>query len=375
MTKILFDSQCFDMQRIGGVSRSFAEIISRLPMFGMESVVAVKGTDNVYLKPLLQREQTGLECLSRLTFRLKHASWWRLHSWRTINQAYSQRLLERGGFDLLHATFFNPYFLPLLNGKPFVLTIHDMIPETYPQLFPDHVGECRDKRLLAQKASAIVAVSEYTKERVVELLGVDEQKVTVVYHGSEPVLPNYDFGNNDLGDYLLYVGDRRDYKNFQPFVEAALPVLRLHPSLRIVCTGMKFTAQETLFFRRLGVEDRLLHAFAASDGILSCLYHHALAFVYPSMAEGFGIPILEAWRAGCPVLLNRASCFPEIASDAAVWFSMQDGNLTQKLEEMVTLGGTARRLLVQKGYERLTLYSWEKSAAELSGLYKRILEK
>ena len=363
------------MQRIGGVSRSFAEIISRLPKFGTTPVVAVKGTDNVYLKHLFRSEETGLPPLSRLAVRLKQASWWRFHSWRTVNQTYSRSVLERGDFDLLHATFFDPYFLPLLNGKPFVLTIHDMIPETYPELFPDHVSECRDKKILAQKASAIVAVSEYTKMRIVELLGIDEQKVTVVYHGSDSPQSGHDYGPNNFGDYILYVGDRRDYKNFQPFVEASLPVLLRHPSLRIVCTGMQFTNQEDLFFRKLGIEGRLVHAFAASDSVLAGLYHHALAFVYPSMAEGFGIPILEAWRAGCPVALNRASCFPEIAGDAAVWFSMQDGSLTQKLEELVTLSQSNRACLVEKGYERLKLYSWEKSASELAALYKKILEK
>lgn len=363
------------MQRIGGVSRSFAEIISRLPKFDAMPVVAVKGTDNVYLNQLLRSEETGLSPISRLAVRLKQASWWRFHSWRTINLAYSRNVLERGDFDLLHATFFNPYFLPLLNGKPFVLTIHDMIPETYPQLFPDHVAECRDKKLLAQKASAIVAVSEYTKKRIVELLGIDEQKVAVVYHGADSPQPAHDYGPNEFGDYLLYVGDRRDYKNFQPFVEASLPVLLRHPSLRIVCAGMRFTNQETLFFRKLGIEGRMVHGFAASDSVLSNLYHHALAFVYPSMVEGFGIPILEAWRAGCPIALNRASCFPEIAGEAAVWFSMQDGSLTQKLEELVTLSQSSRARLVEKGYERLKLYSWEETASELAALYKRILEK
>ena len=101
------------------------------------------------------------------------------------------------------------------------------------------------------------------------------------------------------------------------------------------------------------------------------LYHYALAFVYPSSYEGFGIPILEAYKADCPVMLNRSSCFPEIAGDAAVYFKMDDvgSDFEEQFETLYHLNSNERNQLLVKQRERLSLYSWEKSAQKLSEVY------
>nr|WP_255204232.1 glycosyltransferase [Bacteroides caecimuris] len=99
-----------------------------------------------------------------------------------------------------------------------------------------------------------------------------------------------------------------------------------------------------------------------------------LYFVYPSLYEGFGMPILEAFAYGCPVLLNNKSCFPEIAGDAAVYFLLDDqgSDLVEKMKMAFSWSNEERESIIQLGYERLNLYSWKKSAEQLKDLYVSI---
>ena len=107
------------------------------------------------------------------------------------------------------------------------------------------------------------------------------------------------------------------------------------------------------------------------------LYHHAKCFVYPSEYEGFGIPILEAYQADSPVLLNNASCFPEIAGDAAIYFNMDsnNSNLAEQIEYLLSMSTEERRILLTKQKERLTRFSWEKSAKQLADVYQSVINE
>ena len=281
--------------------------------------------------------------------------------------------MKQGNFDVFHPTFFDPYFLPYLNGKPFVLTVHDMIPELFPS--SSNNIQVKVKPLLCQKAAHIVAVSERTKQDLMRLLHVPEDKISVIYHGA----PNY----NDCaslkplldGQYILYVGQRRDsYKNFLPMLKSLAPVLQHHQAIKIVCTGPDFTKVERLFLEKVGLCNKVCHLHV-TDQELQNLYAHALCFIYPSVYEGFGIPILEAYRANCPVLLNEASCFPEIAQEAAVYFHLDDhsSDLDQVMAGFLRMTDRERETLLERQRERLSCFSWQKSAQKLTDLYHSLV--
>lgn len=132
--------------------------------------------------------------------------------------------------------------------------------------------------------------------------------------------------------------------------------------------------KEQSLIKRLGVKDRiiLLHP---SDMELTNLYAHALCFIYPSIYEGFGIPILEAYRCHCPVLLNYKSCFPEIAQDAAIYFHLDDNqsDLEQVMENFLAMPDDARNQFVEKQNLRLKAFSWEVSAKKLEEVYYGVI--
>ena len=379
--RILFDHQIFTLQTHGGISRCFVELYKHLPK-EVEARISLHESDNAYVKDMEGVRPKGYKydhfMCTRHFLGKGHLHLWldkfRKHKYYPdYNRNYSIELLKSGDFDVFHPTYFNDYFLPYLNGKPFVLTIHDMIPELYPQYFKRDDFQIRMKRKLAPLASAIVAVSETTKRDVVRLLDVPEEKVHVVCHGCS--FPKVE-GAKPLidGNYILYVGYRFEYKNFELFFRYVVPVLERHEELSVVCTGCPFNDHELQMMEQYGMQNRIIYYWVPTDEDFYALYHYAVCFVFPSEYEGFGIPILEAYQAECPVLLNRASCFPEIAGDAAIYFNMDTkcSNLADQIELLLSMTAGEREQLLMKQRERLALYSWNKSAEKLARIYSTL---
>lgn len=384
--RVLYDYQAFQMQKYGGVSRCFMELYHHLPQ-DIHAEIGVRESDNVYIrgmegvKPIgyqydkfiCKRHFYGKGHLHKLYDRLTHGGYY-----PDCNHNYSVQLLQEGNYDVFHPTYFSDFFLPYLNGKPFVLTIHDMIPERYPQYFRNDDFQIVMKKKLAPMAAAVIVVSKNTKEDVIELLNISEEKVHVIYHGSS--FPNVDGVNVSISHgnpYILYVGERQYYKNFDLFVQNIVPFLKNRQEVNVVCTGKPFREDERQLFSEKGMQDRFIHYWVSSDEEFFALYHNALCFVYTSEYEGFGIPILEAYQADCPVLLNRTSCFPEIAGDAAIYFEMHTGksDIIEKLETIFSFSEEQRESLLSKQRERLSRYSWTKSANQLADIYRRIANK
>jgi glycosyltransferase involved in cell wall biosynthesis len=298
-----------------------------------------------------------------------------VHTSKKENRKFCINLLKQGNFDVFHPTFFDPYFLPYLQNRPFVLTIHDLI---CLRIMP-HVDnlQCKENLYyLANKAAHIVAVSQHTKQDIIELLNIPSECISVIYHGApdvdiamvrqQPRLINT--------PYLLYVGARNvAYKNFIPFIKQTAGFLHTHPKIHVVCTGLPFTQDEYHLFVSLGIEKQMIHVFASSQELYN-LYNNAEVFIFPSSYEGFGIPILEAFACECPVLLNHASCLPEIASNAALYFHMpQEIDYQFVLNQFWEHRTENRQDLIRKGREQLQRYSWATSALQLSTIYKRII--
>ena len=382
--KVLYDLQAFDMQTHGGVSRCFAELYSHRPAF-VDAHISVKETDNVYLQELgfppkgtlyknfLCDKDTKLKhFLFKLKYNIKYGKFSRLDKRPLINLFETESVLKKGDFDIFHPTFFDDYFLPFLGKKPFVITVHDMIPE----IFSIDKHQVEQKLAIIPKATHIIAVSERTKQDLVRIMHVPEEKVSVIYHGSdeEPYTPSTTAPIAE--EYILFVGTRYEYKNFKAFCKSCVGILKRHPQLKIVCTGVPFSPEEIQFFESLGIKERMVHKFVQTSQELLDLYHYAFTFVYPSKYEGFGIPILEAYKADCPVMLNRASCFPEIAGDAAVFFDFnsEKSDFEEQFETLYRLTGDERGELIQRQRERMKLYSWSKSAAQLADVYKDVLK-
>lgn len=381
--KILYDYQAFYMQKFGGVSNCFVKLIENLPD-GYDYDIALLESDNIHLKESCLNVIFERCKLSEENFILKKKFKGRDFLFRNFtsifpkqtslgrNRLCSIESLIKGDFDIFHPTFFHPYFLSYLQGKPFVLTVHDMIPELF---FGSNDIQRRYKPILCEKASHIITVSEKTKNDLIEILNVPKEKISVVYHGGPKIKYNPEIPQIIGGRYILYVGERsKSYKCFFPMVKSLTPVLKRHEDICIVCTGNPFTKEEISILKKIGMSDRVLYK-QVSDEEMQSLYTHALCFVYPSIYEGFGIPILEAYANNCPVLLNDTSCFPEIARDAAFYFHLDESgsSLEECMEQFLKISAMERLVLLNKQTQRLQYFSWKRSAEKLAGIYDKVL--
>jgi glycosyltransferase involved in cell wall biosynthesis len=205
---------------------------------------------------------------------------------------------------------------------------------------------------------------------------VDESKIHVIHHGdsfsgsaARPML------HADLPDkYILFVGLRGGYKNFAFFVESIAELFSHGKDLNLVCIGGgAFTPAESALFGRLGISKRV-RQHSASDEALAGYYRQAALFVFPSLYEGFGIPILEAFGTGCPMAVSRSSSLPEVAGDAVVYFDPRDSQSILSAVKALLHDQELRERMKRLGSERLKLFDWATAALKTREVYRGILE-
>ena len=389
--KILYDYQIFTKQNYGGVSRYFYELMDNLRAHKIDIEIPINYSKNIYIKEadFLSRPLKGYteykdfllglrpkgkakiyKLLQKLNF-IKNAE--------TANQKISIERLKKQNFDIFHPTYYDSYFLKYIGKKPFVLTIYDMIHETYPELFSADNKIARQKKILAQKADKIIAISENTKKDIIKFIGINEDKIQVIHLGSSINRQENNLKiNTDLlkklpEKYILFVGNRASYKNFDNFSKALIPLFKINKKLNAVCAGGgEFSDKEINFFKTFNITDKF-RQYSVNDSDMTLLYKNALVFVFPSLYEGFGLPILEAFNCGCPVAASNRSSLPEIAGNAAAYFNPEDiSSITDAINNIIADDGTKEKMK-KNGFEQLKKFSWEKTAEKTLDVYNSIL--
>jgi glycosyltransferase involved in cell wall biosynthesis len=370
--RVLYDNHIFNMQRYGGISRYVSELIagiSQLPNVQVE--FPVRYTHNSYL--LSDRERYGVKPLPR-----KGAPFRGFITSRRMRANYEafRHTASGGEFEIYHPTYHDRHVLESLPDRPFVLTIHDMIHEVFPELFSDADEVIDAKRQLARKAARIIAGSENTKRDIIRHLGVSEERIRVVYYAESVGGAAKDRKPDIPEKYLLFVGNRGLYKNFRLFAEAIVPLLSEDRDLHLVAAGAApFNEDELRYLDDLGIRRQVNHVLFHTDGQLAELYRGALCFAFPSRYEGFGIPTLEAFACDCPVLLAEAGSLPEVAGDAAVYFDPERAESISEATRRVLADESLRAELIRKGRERLEAFSWQKVCDQTVDVYRHALRQ
>lgn len=365
---IAFDgSRAFTAQKTGTENYSFKllEALSRI-----DSVNQYK----VYLRPGIKITGDWPANFEFLTLNFKLL-------WTQVGLAL-QTFLKRA--DIL---FVPSHTLPLIRrpGLKTVMTVHDLGSEYLPGLHQLkqrlYLKFITDVQL--KTATKLIAVSQATKNDLKRKVGVSEDKIEVIYEGvnfSEKLLKNDDvrdilikFGI-EKDRYFLFVGTIQPRKNLTRLIYAFKGFLNVIGNHQLVLAGSKGWLSDEIFElpKQLGIERSVKFLGRVSDDELGALYQNATALTYPSLFEGFGLPILEAFYHRCPVITSNVSSMPEVAGGAAILVN------PEKTEEIIdamisiTIDNNNKQKLVKDGKERLELFSWQKTASETLALFKNI---
>ncbi|MFP4514481.1 MAG: glycosyltransferase family 4 protein [Parcubacteria group bacterium] len=304
-------------------------------------------------------------------------------------QIYKEKL------DLIHFTHFN---VPVLTKVNFIVTIHDLILTRFPTQKASLLPPLYYKiKYLAYKfvismaiarAEKIIAVSEFTKKDIEKKFKVKKDKINVIYEGvsdlvlddnvnrdsDKKLLKDYKIGDNR---YLLYVGNAYPHKNLEGLLDIFKKLKKDFPSLLLVLVG-----KNDYFYKRLKkhaesleLSDKdVIFADYVPDKDLASLYRNALAYVFPSLYEGFGLPPLEAMAYDCPVVSSNQASLPEILGDSVLYFDpYKNIDAYEKIKKIIK-NKHLRKDLIEKGKVQIAQYHWFSSAHSTYRLYLEILK-
>jgi glycosyltransferase involved in cell wall biosynthesis len=339
MNSLLFDDIIFKIQNCGGISNYWREVTLRVEKTNIFNVSRIDSSKLDRYLPTFS--QTAIF----------HSSFYRLNLYPKVKNVIT-----------IHDFIYEFGFLKTLNNIPNILQIRTAI----------------------NYADAIICVSENTKKDLFSLYPqiINHKKVYVIEHGTSFSIDKHTNTKQFLSmkffdyckpqRYILFVGKRLQYKNFQAallgFYRSSLPKL----GFSMICVGTKFLQSEEKIIEKLGLKKKVVFFDDVNEQNLGYLYKHAFALVYPSLYEGFGLPPLEAMSCGCPVIASNTSAIPEVVADSGILINPYDINtIASALEKL--LSDEIRNNYIVKGLNRAKLFSWEQTAQKYIEIYKSLI--
>ncbi len=291
---------------------------------------------------------------------------------------------NREEVELIHVPCFS---VPIFTRIPKVVTAHDLIVLRHPHLMPPGSRWYFSRWIpyTYKSADHIIAVSNTTKNELVNILGITPDKITVIHHGSNPAftrttdpheINRIRFKYHCPTDFFLMVGNFEPRKNVALAIDAFAAIADLSKQLKLVLVGKhnNYAWEMQKVVKDLRLEEQVLFPGYVPDKELSTLYSVATGFLFPSSAEGFGLPLVEAMATGCPVIASDMKVFHEIGGDALSYVDVNDvdqisGRMLKFLEDKDFSAGYSRI-----GLARSLDYDWEKAAEKTVKVYQRVLK-
>lgn len=364
---IAYDSQIFRLQRNGGISKYFVRLIENLHLIANDvSISLVAGiTQNEHLlNSKVKYYGLNFETTKRKFIYNRYYNFS-----DSYNQFIERKILSRNDVDIVHQTY-NGYELFKNKKAKTVITIHDLIYEKYPNNFEDTEDYLKRKKEAIRNADHIICVSKHTQNDFLSYYDIDKNKTSVVYHGVDKVEAD---GKRMVNEpYVLFVGKRGGYKNFEKAIKA-FSASKLVKDFKFVCFGGgHFNKHETNLISSLGLGHKILMV-SGSDSFLASLYQNAFLLLYPSIYEGFGLPVLEAMTNNCPVICSNGSSLPEVTNNAALLIDSSNIDAIIDGLNKIYENNHLRNELIKLGNENVSKFSWNKTAKETLNVYKRLI--
>lgn len=339
--KVLLDGIIFSLQQHGGISVYFRELIRAVDECDLIGVVQVNA-----LTQNLPKERNNIS-LDKVAY-------------RQFERYRDCRVPEN--FSLFHSSY---YRLPEKSDVPSVVTVHDFVYERYAHGLRRWIHRWQ-KNAAIRAAQSIICVSESTRQDLLEYVDVKQnQSVHVIHNGVSGVFRPLGIEPSST-PFVIYVGQRDGYKNFL----LALKTMAFLPDYELLCVGGGSLLRQELAGVPDSVSRRVKHVGFVCDDELNSLYNQAVCLVYPSSYEGFGIPVVEAMRAGCPVVGVACKAVMEVGGDALTISEEFDPKaLADAIHKTVS---SDRPKLIEKGLSIAQAYSWEKTHAKTLAVYRSL---
>lgn len=370
----------FCFQNTGGISRYHSDLFKGLKGKGIDTNIGIKYSNNLYLTDtnlhIEPRFNWGDHFITKHYFPGKYrlaqlvSKYKKVQSSIDYNKELTRELIRTKKVDIFHPTYYTDTYDDI-ELPPMVLTIHDMIHESFPQFF-NSLQTILGKYILAHRAQKIIAVSEYTKSEILKHYDfVQSEDIKVIYHGIT-LDNNKSIVNQTKKNYLLFVGLRDGYKNFHFLLRAFKKIQKEYKNIHLICVGPHFTNDENIYIDFLGLRDYVICKGRVSDCDLIRLYSNAMAYVSSSLSEGFGIPLLEAMKYEVPLFISDIPVYREIANNAATYFNPTiEEDCFIKFTQLIDKQNILNQL--NNASKRITLFSKEKMIENTYNLYKSIL--
>ena len=366
--RVTVDGIIYELQSSGGISRLFSEILPR--MCNLDSSLQINlFTQRDCLQALPVHAQMHNRRIPSLEDYLRPRRFWRRH-WQMLRMQTYRFLEVSKKSSIWHSTYYTD---PGKWSGPRVVTVYDMIVEKYQEQFmlPGDEEVRQRKRRAVLNADAIISISETTKRDLLSDYNIQPEIVHVTPLSHSQIftqLPEDAINNRGFRrPFLLYVGKRSHNKNFETLLNA-YSLWRNREKVGLIAVGPAWSEDENRRLTKLNIQEKVLLTQAPDDKVLCDLYNQALAFVYPSLYEGFGIPLLEAMACGCPIIASRIPSTQEVAGDCPIYFEpLEVESLLFALESVFDESEVTHR--VQAGLERVKNYSWERTARQTLDVY------
>ncbi|MBN2585283.1 glycosyltransferase family 4 protein [Patescibacteria group bacterium] len=326
--------------------------------------------------PFLKQSNVEVKTLKWVNFPLLLHAVWKPLDWPKVDKICN-------GLDLMWLPF--PRLLPLSRRCKLIITFHDLIPEIFPQFYTwqSRLWQWQmSYPYLARRAEKIIAVSESTAKDLVQIYGVDAKKIQVVYEGVDDIYfspPSLRLQRSVQKkfkidqDFIYYVGSIEPRKNL-PMVIRGLAHIKAQPKfdkMKLVISGGKSWLAESIYeeVNNLKLKKSVIFTGQVTEMEKIALLYRAKVFAFPSLYEGFGLPVIEAFATGCPVITSNVSALPEVAGGAAALIDPKEqASFNQALEKILTHASYPNNLIT-KGKLQAKKFSWAKAANQTLNVF------
>jgi len=354
---ILFDYKIFFLQKYGGISRYVIELCKKLETNNINYFIQANIHQNVFLKQFNTKKSQNFYFENYPRYSRKLISF--------LNNFYLKKKIKNSNIDIIHNTYYGNINSEKINV---VTSVYDFIHEIYSN---EYGFKKNIKKKAIYNSDFFICISENTKKDLINYYNIPEEKIGVTYLGGDHLpKPNFYFKEKP---FILYVGSRKNYKNFEILLNAFYQSDKLKKDFNIICYGdNSFDNEELDSIRKYGLSNNVKY-LTGNEQLLSNLYNSAKCHVITSKYEGFGITAVEAYNFECPVIYNNTSSLKEIGPNLGKYDNSSD-NLAFAMENILYSEDLLKKIINEGNFLKKK-FNWENCYNQTIKIYKKINNK